>query len=138
MFWAVPPAELHLAQAEAEKRGWTFTIGKESIGANISIVAHTTKDSEDGLLNRARLQIDILKDIQQHIPPFRATWSIDDGAPFHRQVIPPLLTVPVLRSQLLSFVGDERSRTASYRHRHPLSLLLRQPPTSLTDTVVRC
>lgn len=74
-FWGVDPLDLQAVQSEMEKKEWSYTVGKVTDGP-IDIVYETLpKERRTELHQRASEVVDLLKDVQIFIPPFRAVFS---------------------------------------------------------------
>jgi len=82
LFWATSPADLKAAQDELEHHKDTYTIGKEQADANITMLTHNMTPGRltSAGKGRSKTHLSILEPFQQHLPPFRATWSLHDGA----------------------------------------------------------
>ncbi|THH07412.1 hypothetical protein EW145_g3402 [Phellinidium pouzarii] len=80
-YWGVDPLELRTAQAEWEAHRDSFTLGKDSQEHVVTIVNMSmAKERETEFLKwGAKPQMDLLKDVYQFIPPFRATFSPHDN-----------------------------------------------------------
>jgi hypothetical protein len=74
-FWGVDPLDLQVLQSEQEEAKWSFTIGKEKSGPIGFLHEVLPKDRREELFSRARGVIDLLKDVEHLIPPFRAVFS---------------------------------------------------------------
>ncbi|KAL0959266.1 hypothetical protein HGRIS_014536 [Hohenbuehelia grisea] len=81
-FWGVNPIELQHIQRDWEASLETYTIGKEGgplSVLNSSFPSHFTQQHRDRLMGGAYEFIDLLKDIGEHLPPFRAVFSPHDN-----------------------------------------------------------
>lgn len=79
-FWAVLPQSLQATQMEWENQEDTFTIGKVSQNDSIDILsANLVPAMEEDGYARALLQVQLMQPVQEHLPPFRATWTAHDG-----------------------------------------------------------
>ncbi|KAF8517363.1 hypothetical protein BU17DRAFT_91802 [Hysterangium stoloniferum] len=78
-FWAIPPADLIAAQPLWEQRRDQFVIGKAAGSSKVSLLNQTMSE-EAQRIGRLRIeqQLDILKDIGQYLPEFRATFNMHD------------------------------------------------------------
>jgi hypothetical protein len=76
-FWGVDPRELRAIQSEWEANQDTFTIGKVD-GEHIALLNDTMRGARMGI-QRANDQIDILEDVEEWLPDFRATFTMHDG-----------------------------------------------------------
>lgn len=74
-FWGLDPVDLQTAQAELEQKRWSFTIGKE-MGKPIDFIHKIFPESRwEELDTRAKEMVDLLKDVEHLLPPFRAVFS---------------------------------------------------------------
>ena len=78
-FWGVDPAVLQGIQADWEAHADTFTIGKLPDSSTVELLNNTLQD--DSYLGRQRIQdqLDLLEDVQEWLPEFRATFTSHDG-----------------------------------------------------------
>ena len=109
------PETLAATQAEWEARPSTFTIGKNQTGGVFELLSHTATNSgaEKLVRHRANMQLNLLADVQQHLPPFRATWTTHDGGRARWPV--PMLLLTRYRATTLA---QSRDKTGSQkRHR---------------------
>jgi hypothetical protein len=77
-FWGVSPSVLREAQATWESQSDTFTIGKLPGSSSVELLNHTLHDSYTGH-QRVRDQLNLLEDVQEWLPEFRATFTVHDG-----------------------------------------------------------
>jgi hypothetical protein len=77
-FWGVSPSVLRKAQATWESRPGTFTIGKLPDSSSAEFLNHTLHDPRIGN-RRVQEQLNLLKDVQEWLPEFRATFTEHDG-----------------------------------------------------------
>jgi hypothetical protein len=80
-FWGIRPDDLARMETEWEGHEDTYTIGKVKDG-HINILNYTLKDGDEtriNLLNAGFEFIDLLEDVQDKIPPFRAVFSPHDN-----------------------------------------------------------
>lgn len=108
-YWAVDPKQLQQLQVEVEKTGASFTIGKTSADGKIEVVA---SNMTGGLAeSRAQKQVAVLGHVAQHIPPFRATWTVDDGTNNSCHAFKqPLITMPAGPRTFVSWEMREAGR----------------------------
>lgn len=84
-FWGMDPRDLQRIQFEWEAHFDTYTIGKTKDGpmklvnSSLAAVQPGTFDLRDG----AYMIIDLLKDVEDKIPPFRAIFSPHDNPNLH-------------------------------------------------------
>ena len=78
-FWGVNPAALQQVQADCESQAFTFTIGKLPGSSTVDRLNHTLQDASRLGHRRVQDQLDLLKDVQQWLPEFRATFTSHDG-----------------------------------------------------------
>ena len=81
-YWSQSPADLREAQAERERQHFTFTIGKLEDGEPIQLLNVSVNDQRlvEPLTKYGGIpQIDLLREVQSSIPPFRATFGHDDS-----------------------------------------------------------
>lgn len=74
-FWGVDPLDLQAVQTEMEQKQWSYTVGKVENGPLDIIHDVLPKERRAELMKRARDVVDLLKDVQHFIPPFRAVFS---------------------------------------------------------------
>ncbi|KAJ4474319.1 glycosyl transferase family 90-domain-containing protein [Lentinula aciculospora] len=104
-FWGLEPSYLLGLQAEREFKKDTYTIGRNADG-KLDVVKTSFNSAYDQLLSTANKVLDILRDIEDELPSFRATFTPHDG--------PNLMTDFVVKSTLLeaastnSYVGREQ------------------------------
>lgn len=80
-FWGMDPADLQRLEYEWEGHGDTYTIGKVD-GSPIDIVNFTLPegiDVQERLLQGGYEFIELLEEVQEFIPPFRAIFSPHDN-----------------------------------------------------------
>ncbi|KAF8487546.1 glycosyl transferase family 90-domain-containing protein [Gautieria morchelliformis] len=78
-FWGVDPSVLRASQAAWESYSNTFTIGKVSAASAVELLNYTFEDTSVLARERIQNQLDILEDVQDWLPEFRATFTTDDG-----------------------------------------------------------
>ncbi|KAJ3886481.1 glycosyl transferase family 90-domain-containing protein [Lentinula edodes] len=105
-FWGLEPSYLLELQAEREFKQDTFTIGKNAEGKLDILQTSFQEGAYDQLIWIANKVLDILRDIEDDLPFFRATFTPHDG--------PNLMTDYVVKSTLLeaastdSYIGKEQ------------------------------
>ncbi|TFK24115.1 hypothetical protein FA15DRAFT_687615 [Coprinopsis marcescibilis] len=78
-FWGIDPKDLIANQAELETKKDSYTIGKTETGT-IEVLAYAFEDGKyDQLIVGSKRIIDLLQDIKEDLPEFRATFSPHDG-----------------------------------------------------------
>lgn len=78
-FWGVEPADLLKTQEDLEKKKDSFTLGKNKEG-KIDVLAWAFTDGKYDTYIRSSVPIiGLLRDIEQYLPTFRATFSPHDG-----------------------------------------------------------
>ncbi|TDL29204.1 hypothetical protein BD410DRAFT_8683 [Rickenella mellea] len=80
-YWAVKPADLAQLQQQWESHRDTYTVGKVTEGDPITVLGTSmTNETLQHDLNRlANGQLNLIKDVQQFIPPFRAIFTASDN-----------------------------------------------------------
>ncbi|KAG5645658.1 hypothetical protein DXG03_005495 [Asterophora parasitica] len=83
-FWGYHPLDLHQILSERELHTDTYTLGKNATSNEISVLrvsfARSTNDWDpNSLLGGARSIMEILRDVQDDLPPFRAVVSPHDS-----------------------------------------------------------
>lgn len=83
-YWGIDPEDLQEAQTAREGKCDTFTIGKLAEDDTVSLLNMTIDDSRKQNIKNymswgVKPQLDMLKEVYQHIPPFRASFSTADG-----------------------------------------------------------
>ncbi|KAL5501707.1 hypothetical protein ACEPAH_8967 [Sanghuangporus vaninii] len=83
-YWGIDPRDLQEVQAEREGKSDSFTIGKLEENEIISLVNITVDASREHRIKDymswgVKPQLEMLNEVYQHIPPFRATFSPSDG-----------------------------------------------------------
>ncbi|KAJ3875522.1 glycosyl transferase family 90-domain-containing protein [Lentinula edodes] len=105
-FWGLEPSYLLELQAEREFKQDTYTIGKNTEGKLDILQTSFQEGAYDQLIWIANKVLDILRDIEDDLPFFRATFTPHDG--------PNLMTDYVVKSTLLeaastdSYIGKEQ------------------------------
>lgn len=78
-FWGLQPAELLKIRDELESKIDSYTIGK-NVDGHIAVVNYAFEEGRyDQLIHGSGAIIDILADIEDYLPPFRAVLSPHDG-----------------------------------------------------------
>ncbi|KAF8576246.1 glycosyltransferase family 90 protein [Ramaria rubella] len=77
-FWGVSPPALLAAQTEWEAKPDTFTIGKLPGATHVMLLNATISGSSIDH-ERVQDQLALLAEVQEWLPPFRATFTIHDG-----------------------------------------------------------
>ena len=78
-FWGVEPADLRKTQEELEKKKDSYTLGKNEEG-KVDVLAWAFEEGRYDHYIRASVQvIGLLREIQDYLPSFRATFSPHDG-----------------------------------------------------------
>ncbi|KAJ8486950.1 hypothetical protein ONZ45_g14504 [Pleurotus djamor] len=123
-FWALDPMDLQKLVADEQAVVETFTIGKDKPGDHIAVVNHSFADPdhwrEKNALRGAQDIIDLLKEVEDHLPPFRAVVSPMDN--------PMLLTDYASIHTLLQAVT--RNQSSELPKPTPKNLRLACPPDS--------
>jgi hypothetical protein len=78
-FWGVDPAALRTSQAKLETLEDRFTIGKLPGELNVKLINQTFRRVSPAGEARIRDQLNLLKDAQELLPEFRATFTMHDG-----------------------------------------------------------
>ncbi|TFK34650.1 glycosyl transferase family 90-domain-containing protein [Crucibulum laeve] len=84
-YWGMDPNDLQEIQREWEGHADSFTVGKEANGM-ISLVNYTLPGDEDKRfqLSKGAFEVmDLLEDVEEFIPPFRAVFSPHDNPNLH-------------------------------------------------------
>jgi hypothetical protein len=78
-FWGLQPTELLKIRDELESKIDSYTIGKDADG-HIAVVNYAFEEGRyDQLIHGSEAIIDLLADIEDYLPPFRAVLSPHDG-----------------------------------------------------------
>ncbi|KAF9004583.1 glycosyl transferase family 90-domain-containing protein [Cyathus striatus] len=78
-FWGISPEDLIRTQAELEDKKDSYTLGKTA-GSKISVVTYAFDEGRyDQLIVGSRGLIELLNEVNDYLPPFRATFSPHDG-----------------------------------------------------------
>ncbi|KAJ3809218.1 hypothetical protein F5876DRAFT_77973 [Lentinula aff. lateritia] len=102
-FWSLEPSYLLEVQAERESKLDTYTIGKNADGKLDILKTPSQEGSYAQLISIATRVLDILRDVEDDLPSFRATFTPND--------VPNLMTDHAVKSTLL-----ETARTGSLLH----------------------
>ncbi|KAE9390089.1 hypothetical protein BT96DRAFT_1002581 [Gymnopus androsaceus JB14] len=100
-FWGLEPRELFALQAERELAKDSYTIGKNAQGKLDILGTSFNEGRYDDLIRHGQMIVELLKNIEDLLPSFRATFSPHDS--------PYLMTDYVVKSTLL-----EAASTKSY------------------------
>ncbi|KAJ4478638.1 glycosyl transferase family 90-domain-containing protein [Lentinula edodes] len=100
-FWGLKPSYLLELQAERESKLDTYTIGKNADGKLDILKTSSQRGSYAQLISIATKVLDVLRDVEDELPSFRATFTPHD--------VPNLMTDYVVKSKLL-----EAARTDSH------------------------
>ncbi|KAJ6466788.1 glycosyl transferase family 90-domain-containing protein [Mycena sanguinolenta] len=78
-FWGIEPKDLLAIRSELEAKVDSYTIGKTA-GSQVDVVNTSfTPGKYDQLIGRSVNVIDLLSDVEDYLPPFRAVFSPHDG-----------------------------------------------------------
>ncbi|KIJ36563.1 glycosyltransferase family 90 protein [Sphaerobolus stellatus SS14] len=77
-FWGVAPKLLQEAQRNWESHPDTFTIGKSADSDSVELLNDTMNGNPSGM-QRVLDQLNILEDVGEWLPAFRATYTMHDG-----------------------------------------------------------
>lgn len=78
-FWGLEPADLLETRSNLEKKVDSYTIGK-TLTTNVSVVTYAFEEGRyDQLIKGSEQIVDLIQEIQDFLPPFRATFSPHDG-----------------------------------------------------------
>ncbi len=117
-FWAMEPSDLERFVEEAQAEVETYTIGRDNMTSPVALVNYTFADpehwKEKNALRGADDIVELLKDVQQHLPPFRAVISPMDN--------PMLLADARTRGQLLAAAARNESESQVGFAQQPLIL----------------
>lgn len=108
-FWGLEPSYLLELQAEREFKQDTFTIGKNAEGKLDILQTSFQEGAYDQLIWIANKVLDILRDIEDDLPFFRATFTPHDG--------PNLMTDYVVKSTLLEAASTDSCALLSFSSR---------------------
>ncbi len=77
-YWGVSPGLLQQMAQETEEVPDTFTIGKANGSDKITLLNLTPRNQQalEIILEQATAQIELIQDVSQWLPPFRATFTI--------------------------------------------------------------
>jgi hypothetical protein len=115
-FWGMNPVDLQRIQTKLESERDSFTLGKTE-DSGLTLVAWALPGPGDGFpleyhLSKAREIADMLKNVSQFIPPFRAVFSPHDN--------PYVATHWELKAQALHAAA---AQTCTYYRRRALGVL---------------
>lgn len=121
-FWGMNPINLQRLQHQQESHKDTYTVGKSETDPrirllNVSFSFPITQENRH-LLGGAEDFIDLVGDLQEHIPPFRAVFSPHDS--------PTLFTDYHIKTAALEAAA--RGSCRSYHIRRYLTFLIYVPP----------
>lgn len=106
-FWAMEPSDLQKLVEDEQAEVETYTIGRDNMTSPVALVNYTFADpehwKEKNALRGADDIVELLKDVQQHLPPFRAVISPMDN--------PMLLADARTRGQLLTAAAKNQSQS---------------------------
>ncbi|KAG7089382.1 hypothetical protein E1B28_011072 [Marasmius oreades] len=78
-FWGISPSDLLVIQKELEEKKDSYTIGKTE-STNVTIVRTSFREElHQQLIKGTPNVVNLLRDIEEYLPPFRATFSPHDG-----------------------------------------------------------
>lgn len=78
-FWGIHPADLLDIQAELESKVDSYTIGKTDTTSVSVVNTSLTEGSYDQLIHGSVAIVKLLQEVEEFLPPFRATFSPHDG-----------------------------------------------------------
>lgn len=81
-FWGVRPAELRRTQRDWEGQVDSFTVGRDTVGEEFGPLNYTAPEDErvkKQLANGATLVMEVLEEVEDYLPPFRAVFSPYDN-----------------------------------------------------------
>ncbi|KAJ6598369.1 glycosyl transferase family 90-domain-containing protein [Mycena vulgaris] len=78
-FWGIEPTDLFAIRAELEAKFDSYTLGKSATSEIGVVNTSFTPGSYDQLIQGSENIIDLLKDVKEFLPPFRAVFSPHDG-----------------------------------------------------------
>ncbi|KAJ7262915.1 glycosyl transferase family 90-domain-containing protein [Mycena rebaudengoi] len=82
MFWGMDPRDLRVIQRDWEAHADSYTIGKDADEEGINLLNFTLPGDEETRFNLATgafQTIELLTEVERHIPPFRAVFSPHDN-----------------------------------------------------------
>lgn len=85
-FWGMDPKDLQETLSVWETHNDSYTIGKDSYGDPLSLKRTSFASGEDGdspLAHGAHLIIDLMEEVEDLLPPFRAIFSPHDNPNLH-------------------------------------------------------
>ena len=78
-FWGLEPADLIAIQQENELKKDSYTVGKNESGV-VDVLTYAFDDGRyDQLIVGSRKIVEMLREVQDYLPPFRMTISPHDG-----------------------------------------------------------
>ncbi|TFK26212.1 hypothetical protein FA15DRAFT_667705 [Coprinopsis marcescibilis] len=115
-FWGMDPKQLQFIQREYETRGDSYTVGKDVPNSPLRMLRGSVTSAEDErianqLHDGADMIADLLREVEQDLPSFRATFSPHDN--------PNLLSDWELREEAIQAAkrGEYLDLTQSRNHR---------------------
>ncbi|KAG2140698.1 glycosyl transferase family 90-domain-containing protein [Suillus clintonianus] len=79
-FWGIDPLDLQTTREHLEAQDNTVVIGKSEQGSFIEVLDyHLPEDSAERLLGRIDHVLQLLQDVEEFLPPFRAVFSPHDN-----------------------------------------------------------
>ncbi|KAJ7148964.1 glycosyl transferase family 90-domain-containing protein [Mycena crocata] len=78
-FWGIEPKDLLAVRAELEAKVDSYTLGKTATSDVRVVNTSLTPGSYDQLIKGSENIIDLLSDVEEFLPPFRAVFSPHDG-----------------------------------------------------------
>jgi hypothetical protein len=71
-FWGIPPKDLLAIQTELESQKDTYTVGKDATHGVAVVKTSFHENAYDQLIKGTERIVDLLKEIEDYLPPFRA------------------------------------------------------------------
>ena len=71
-FWGISPKDLLAIQTDLESQTDSYTVGKDATHGVAIVKTSFREGAYDQLIKGTERIVDILKDIEDHLPPFRA------------------------------------------------------------------
>lgn len=104
-FWGVDPHDLQDARRAWEGNPDSFTIGKQAADDPITILDYSVRQGDDsryGLAHTVHLIIDLMREVEEYLPPFRAIFNPHDT--------PNLVTNYLLKQDALRMARQGRGQ----------------------------
>lgn len=101
-FWGVHPRDVQTLQRDWEDHADTFTIGKDTYDDKFSLKNHSISDGDIGPTGHAKGAhelMDLLKDVADKLPPFRAVFWPGDNPNLHTDYAVKQKALQAARSQ---------------------------------------